>query len=289
MAHPSTQRHSVTSTDGVRLAVHESGNPDGPVIVAVHGFPDNHAVWDGVAAELGDTFRFVTYDVRGAGDSDKPVGRAAYRVAQLADDFAAVLDAVSPDEPVHVLAHDWGSMQLWEPLSQARFADRVATFTSISGPSVDQAAVWYRQRGHIGASVRQVLSSTYMALFQIPRLPEAVLRRAPVERVIGRTFRRSAADKTNGINLYRANVPGSVLRPRPPHLRLPVLVLAPVDDPYSRLATATQAPVPYVDDLTVQEIPGSHWVMTHDPRPVAEHVRGFIERRSASRSVAGHA
>jgi len=114
------------STDGVRLAVFEAGNPDGPVVVAVHGYPDNHAVWEGVAAQLGDEYRVVTYDVRGAGASDKPTGRAAYRIDRLGDDLAAVIDAVSPDAPVHLVGHDWGSMQLWEPLSHPRFADRVA-------------------------------------------------------------------------------------------------------------------------------------------------------------------
>lgn len=266
----------VTSTDGVRLAVHESGNPGGPVVVAVHGYPDNHAVWDGVAAELGDEFRVVTYDVRGAGASEKPTARSAYRMERLGDDLAAVLDAVSPDGPVHLLAHDWGSMQLWAPLAEPGFAGRVATFTSISGPSLDHVGAWLRDRSHLGASLRQLLASTYMVAFQVPRLPEAVLRRAPIERVVGRSFVRSEADKTFGINLYRANVLGRIARPRPRRLSLPVLVLAPVDDPYSRLVTATEAPLPYVADLTVEQVPGGHWVVTEDPRLVADRVRAFI-------------
>ena len=272
-----TQRF-VTSTDGVRLAVQESGNPEGPVVVAVHGFPDNHAVWDGVADELADDFRVVTYDVRGAGASDKPTGRAAYRISQLGDDLGAVLDAVSPDAPVHLLGHDWGSIQVWEPLSEARFAGRVATFTSISGSSLDHVGAWMRDLRHLGATLRQLLVSTYMLAFQLPWLPELVLRRAPVERVAGSEFRRSAADKTNGINLYRANLMRRVLRPRPTRLELPVLVLAPVDDPYSRLPTATQAPAAYVDDLTVEEIPGGHWVAAQDPGLVAERFRAFVAR-----------
>lgn len=274
-----TQRF-VTSTDGVRLAVQESGNPDGPIVVAVHGFPDNHALWDGVAAELADDFRVVTYDVRGAGASDEPAGRAAYRIERLGDDLGAVVDAVSPDAPVHLLCHDWGSIQMWEPLSQERFVDRVATFTSISGSSLDHVGAWMRDLRHVGATLRQLLVSTYMLAFQLPWLPELVLRRAPVERVAGSEFRRSAADKVNGVNLYRANLVRRVLRPRPARLVLPVLVLAPVDDPYSRLATATQAPVPWVDDLTVEEIPGGHWVAAQDPSLVAERFRAFVARRS---------
>ncbi len=277
----------VTSTDGVRIAVHEAGNADGPVLVAVHGYPDNHAVWDGVAASLGKDFRFVAYDVRGAGESDKPTGRAAYRNAQLGDDLVAVLDAVSPDAPVHLLGHDWGSMQLWEPLSEPRLAGRVATFTSISGPSLDHAAAWFRSRGHRMATVRQLVASVYMVLFQIPGLPELLLRRVPVERVAGRHFRRSAADKTNGINLYRANVVGRVLRPRPPRLDLPVHLIAPVDDPYSRLRTATESPVPFVADLTIEQVPGSHWVVANDPVMVADRIRSYLETRIDGTARAG--
>jgi pimeloyl-ACP methyl ester carboxylesterase len=276
-----TQRF-VTSTDGVRLAVQESGTTSGPVLVAVHGFPDNHTVWDGLRAELDGDVRFVSYDVRGAGDSDKPAGREAYRIAQLGEDFAAVIDAVSPDAPVHVLAHDWGSMQLWDPLAEPRLGGRVATFTSVSGPSVAQAAAWFRRPGHLGASLRQMASSTYMVAFQVPVLPELVLRRAPIERVAGWSVRRSAADRTNGINLYRANVPGLVLRPRPRRLTVPVQVIAPVDDPYSRLDTATSAPVPYVDDLTVTEVPGGHWVVSEDPALIADRVRRFIAAKASA-------
>ena len=276
----------VTSTDGVRIAVHESGNPTGLVLVAVHGFPDNHHVWDGVAEELAD-FRVVAYDVRGAGESDKPAGRSAYRIDRLRDDLVAVLDAVSPDQPVHLLGHDWGSIQLWQPLREPQIARRVATFTSISGPSPDYAGAWLRDRSHVGASLRQLLASTYIGLFQVPRIPEAVLSRAPVERVVGRSFRRTAADKTNGINLYRANMPAAIMRPRPARVTVPVQVLAPLDDPYSRLPTATQAPVPYVDDLTIEEIPGGHWVVTEDPALVAERVRAFVEAHSPRDGLSG--
>jgi pimeloyl-ACP methyl ester carboxylesterase len=274
----------VTSSDGVRLAVFESGNPQGPVVVAVHGYPDNHHVWDAIAADLGHELRVVTYDVRGAGDSDKPTGRAAYRIGRLGEDFVAVVDDVSPDAPVHVLAHDWGSIQLWEPLAEERLAHRVASFTSISGPSLDFAGVWLRDRRHLGASLRQLLASWYMVFFQLPLLPKAVLRRAPVERVAGRTFARSPADKTNGIQLYRSNVLGRIRRPNPRRLAMPVQVLAPVGDPYSRLAVATAAPVPFVPDLTVEKVPGGHWMINTDPGLVADRVRAFIGSVAARQS-----
>ena len=81
-----TTPRRVTSPDGVSLAVYETGPADADhTVVAVHGYPDNHTVWDGVVDELvaRGLIRVVTYDVRGTGDSDKPNARAAYRRPHL--------------------------------------------------------------------------------------------------------------------------------------------------------------------------------------------------------------
>ncbi|MGV0799674.1 alpha/beta fold hydrolase, partial [Mycolicibacterium elephantis] len=104
----------VDSADGVRIAVYEQGNPDGPALVLVHGWPDSHIVWDGVVPLLADRFRIVRYDNRGVGRSSIPKQVSAYRMSCYADDFAAVIAETSPGEPVHVLAHDWGSTAVWE-------------------------------------------------------------------------------------------------------------------------------------------------------------------------------
>jgi len=101
--------------------------------------------------------------VRGSGESDKPGRRDAYRLAQLVDDLGAVLDAVSPARPVHLLAHDWGSIQAWAGVCDLRFATRVSSYTSMSGPSLDHAGQWMREAGrHPGATARQLLDSYYI-------------------------------------------------------------------------------------------------------------------------------
>ncbi|WP_408640330.1 alpha/beta fold hydrolase, partial [Saccharomonospora halophila] len=89
-------------------------------------------------------FRVVTYDVRGAGESDAPREVAAYRLDTLAADLLAVLDGVAGDRPVHLLAHDWGSIQAWHAVTGPWLRGRVASFTSISGPDLDHAAHWFR-------------------------------------------------------------------------------------------------------------------------------------------------
>ena len=100
----------VDSSDGVQIAVYEEGNPDGPTMVLVHGWPDSHVLWDGVVPLLADRFRIVRYDNRGVGSGHRrPKPVSAYTMSCYADDFAAVIGAVAPGEQVHVLAHDWGS------------------------------------------------------------------------------------------------------------------------------------------------------------------------------------
>lgn len=271
----------VTSSDGTRLAVYERGDADGrPTVVAVHGYPDNHTVWDGVAAVLSRHVRVVAYDVRGAGESDKPRGRARYRMRRLLDDLGAVLDAVSPEQPVHLLAHDWGSIQSWPALTDPRLATRIASFTSISGPSLDYSAAWLRQvREHSAATLRQLLHSYYIALFQVPVLPEAIMRTGRIDRLVGLDgqVRRTEADKVNGIELYRANMARRLLRPAPLHTDVPVQVLAPSRDRFVTPRLQVEAPAPYVADLRVRTLEGGHWIVNQAPAVVAAHVREFVE------------
>ena len=291
----------VESTDGVRLAVYESdlpAPPDAPTIVAIHGYPDNHSVWDGVVAVLSDRFRVVTYDVRGAGASDKPAGRRAFRMDQLVDDLGAVLDAVSPDAPVHLLGHDWGSIQAWPAITDARFADRIATFTSVSGPSLDHAGAWLR-RGyqHPRAAARQLLESFYIAAFQLPALPERVVRSSAFSRAItgaaargrsangtGELGTRSEADRVNGIQLYRANMSQRLSRPVPLGTAIPVQVLAPRQDAFVSAPLQTQAPVPFVPNLVTHTISGGHWVVLDRPDVIARFVEQFVTAQGTASS-----
>lgn len=135
----------VDSADGTRIAVYEEGGRSGPAVIMVHGWPDTHVLWDSVAELLGDSHRIIRYDSRGAGASEAPQAVDAYRIERLADDFAAVADAVSPGRPVHVVAHDWGAATLWEYLARPEAELRVASYTSISGPDPAQLRRFLRE------------------------------------------------------------------------------------------------------------------------------------------------
>ena len=283
-----TSRH-VTTTDGLSLAVQEAGDTTRPTIVAVHGYPDDHTVWDGVAERLAERFHVVTYDVRGSGESDAPTGRAGYRIPQLVADLAAVVEAVAPGQRVHLLAHDWGSIQSWDALRDPVLAPRLLTYTSISGPSLDMAARWLRQPGHLAATLKQLADSYYVFGFQLPRLPELLVEKGVIGRLVSHsqhagphaapTGRRIVErDAVNGLELYRANFTGRMVRPSTAPITVPVQVLAPEDDAHVTVALQTQAPAAYVRDLTTHVIPGNHWVVEQDPDLVTRHVVDFVDQ-----------
>lgn len=270
----------VRSTDGTGIELYRSGASSGPLVVAIHGYPDDHTVWDGVAADLGRDFQVVTYDVRGAGASDVPAGgRAAYRIPHLIADLRAVLDEVAPTTPVHLVAHDWGSVQAWPALTDPSLAGRIAGFTSISGPSLEHASVWMRSRRTAPRDrLRQLAHSYYTLAFQLPGLPELAVRRGLIDRTLGRPASdRGHADQRNGLNLYRANMLRGLRRAEPAMVPVPVQVLAPADDPFIIPALALQAPEPFVADLRTHVVPGEHWVVSRHPDRIAARVRSFVE------------
>ncbi|MEK8144104.1 alpha/beta fold hydrolase [Streptomyces sp. M10(2022)] len=134
-------------TGGIELCVAELGDPAQPTVVLVHGYPDSKEVWSDVAGQLARQWHVVLYDVRGHGRSTAPTPlRGGFTLEKLTDDFLAVVDAVSPNRPVHVVGHDWGSVQSWEFATVSRTEGRIASFTSMSGPSLDHFGHWIKQR-----------------------------------------------------------------------------------------------------------------------------------------------
>ena len=290
-------RACVTASDGITLAVHAYTqiDPHRPTVLAIHGYPDNHHLWDGVAAELGGRYNFVAYDVRGAGESERPSGRSGYRFPQLISDVGAVIDSLGVGQ-VHLLAHDWGSIQGWAAVTDDTVMSKVASFTSISGPHLNYAGKFLRSvrtpRGLFDV-VRQVMASGYIWFFLCPGLPELMIRSGLGVKVIDAFGRignsstrtralapaRSTGDYVNGLNLYRANMPGPFLAPGAQLARtnVPVQVLVPRMDIFvtSALQRFTGSIPPR---SRVVPIEGGHWVVTSRPDVVARLAGEWIDR-----------
>nr|WP_166641541.1 SDR family oxidoreductase [Amycolatopsis sp. SID8362] len=276
----------VTASDGVRLSVHIDGREDGPTVVLVHGYPDNSSMWGGVAAELTAKHRVVTYDVRGAGQSDKPSGRASYRLDQLADDLRAVVEAVQPTGKVHLVAHDWGSIQTWHAVTGDGLRGRVASYTSISGPSLDHAGAWFRAQltrptpKRLKNALSQFLHSWYILAFQFPLVPDVLWRTGLLGKQIQRMEPDAAppdkSDGLHGLQLYRANMFTRLSRPAPKPADVPVQVLAPTGDAYVTTPLQTEV-ARWVPDLRIRRVVGTHWVTRAKPAVVARAAAELIE------------
>ncbi|MGV9785587.1 SDR family oxidoreductase [Streptomyces sp. NPDC003435] len=298
-------------TGGIELCVAELGDPERPTVVLVHGYPDSKEVWSEVAARLADDFHVVLYDVRGHGGSTAPKPlRGGFTLAKLTDDFLAVIDAVSPDRPVHLVGHDWGSVQSWEFVTVARTQGRIASFTSMSGPSLDHFGHWIDARvkrptpRRVGQLLGQGAKSWYVYLLHTPVLPELAWRgplgkRWPkllerAEKVPSGDYPTASlpSDAAHGAWLYRDNVRPRLRHPRPDAVaHVPVQLITPQGDAFlsERLYDDLERWVP---SLTRRTLPAKHWVPRTRPDQLARWIEEFVtsvEQGEPSRGSGPHA
>ncbi len=290
-------------TGGVELCVAELGDPGRPTVVLVHGYPDSKEVWSGVAHRLAGRFHVVAYDVRGHGRSTAPRPlRGGFTLEKLTDDFLAVVDAVSPDRPVHLVGHDWGSVQSWEFVTVGRAAGRIASFTSMSGPSLDHFGHWIGRRvkrptpRRVGQLLGQGAKSWYVYLLHTPVLPERAWR-GPLGKAWPRILERLEkvpadgyptsslpSDAAHGAWLYRDNVRRRLRSPRADaYAHAPVQLITPLDDRFlsQRLSEDLEQWAPR---LTRRTLPAGHWVPRNRPDQLAVWISDFVTSVEAGRA-----
>ncbi|ANZ17404.1 SDR family oxidoreductase [Streptomyces noursei] len=282
-------------TGGIELCVAEFGDPDRPTVMLVHGYPDSKEVWSEVARGLADRFHVVLYDVRGCGRSTAPRPlRGGFTLEKLTDDFLAVADAVSPDRPVHLVGHDWGSVQAWEFATVRRTEGRIASFTSMSGPSLDHFGHWIKKRlgrptpGRAAQLLNQGAKSWYVYLLHTPALPElawkgplgkrwpGILQR--VEKVPGGDYPTASlpTDAAHGAWLYRDNVRARLRHPRADaYAHCPVQLIVPTGDAFlsQRLYDDLDRWAP---QLVRRTLPAKHWVPRTRPDQLAAWIGEFV-------------
>jgi pimeloyl-ACP methyl ester carboxylesterase len=100
------QRIEVGGDVSLNVAVGGSGSP----IVLLHGFPQTHLMWRHVAADLAADHTVICPDLRGYGDSDKPVDTGeTYSKRIMAADIVAVARALGHDR-FALVGHDRGAL-----------------------------------------------------------------------------------------------------------------------------------------------------------------------------------
>jgi non-heme chloroperoxidase len=125
--------HTVQGGGGLRLHVREWGKPDGPPILFIHAWSQNHLCWakqyDGA---LADEFRLVAYDLRGHGMSEAPLEPEHYADGALwADDVAAIVEQLGLDRTV-LVGWSYGAFVICDYL-RLHGQDRVAAINFTGG------------------------------------------------------------------------------------------------------------------------------------------------------------
>jgi len=283
--------HRFVSVGEVRLHVVEAGR--GPLVLLLHGFPQFWWSWRHQLPALAAAgFRAAAPDLRGYGLSDRPAEVAAYALSRLVGDVAGLVRALGA-ERASIVGHDWGGVVAWA--FAARHPELVDRLVVLNAPH--RAAL---RRGLRRPA--QALRSSYMALCQLPLVPERLLslRDFALLRWVLRGLRatpvpdgelepyvaaaRRAGGLRGGLHYYRAMGRALVRRRRAPssprRVEAPVLVLWGERDPVL-LPHLAPPPAELVPDARVVRIPGAgHDVQLDAPGEVNRAIVAFL-RRSA--------
>jgi pimeloyl-ACP methyl ester carboxylesterase len=136
--------------------------------ILLHGFPEFWYGWRRQIPYLAAAgFRVWAPDQRGYNLSDKPAGRAAYTLDELGSDVIGLMDAAG-HQTAFVVGHDWGGAVAW--WLAAAHPERLERMVIINCP---HGAVFTK---HLRRSFTQMCKSWYMFFFQLPYVPEAMIR-----------------------------------------------------------------------------------------------------------------
>jgi pimeloyl-ACP methyl ester carboxylesterase len=269
--------------DGLSFDVNDTGPADGRVVIALHGFPEDRHCWDQLAASMaGAGYRVLTPDQRGYSPGAQPAGRRAYTTDLLVGDVLALADAAGADR-FDVVGHDWGAVVAWN--LAGRHPERVRTLTVLSVPHLQAFLEAMRHS-------TQALRSWYMLFFQIPRLPEMILRRTPERRFVAqlvgsgldgdsaRRYARRAARPgamTGPLNWYRAMPFGR--RDRLGPVSTPTLFVWGEADRFVTRAAAERCARHVTGPFRFVPLPaGTHWLPSGSAGEIAplllEHLAG---------------
>ena len=172
-----------------RIRLHYVSAGSGRPVVLLHGFPETHRSWDlQVPALVNASFRAITPDLRGYGESDRP--RSGYDLSTLAGDVVELIDALGGG-PVNLVGHDWGGAIAWHmAMHHASKLERVIIL-DCPHPALMARAL---RKNRV-----QRRRSWYMFFFQLPVLPELWLKKN---------------DGENLARMFRAGSPGEHAAPR---------------------------------------------------------------------------
>jgi pimeloyl-ACP methyl ester carboxylesterase len=126
-----SEQREIKLRTGATLNVALAGDPASPAVILLHGFPESHRTWRGIAPQLERDFHLIMPDQRGFAGSDRPQDVEEYKTDTLVDDIFALADALAI-ERFALVGHDWGGAISWA--AALRGDPRLAALAIINAP-----------------------------------------------------------------------------------------------------------------------------------------------------------
>ncbi|PZO16156.1 MAG: epoxide hydrolase [Leptolyngbya foveolarum] len=243
--------------------------------------------WRHQLSEFGKDYKAVAIDLRGYNESDKPKEKSAYALSELIADVRWTIRALGYEKCV-LVGHDWGGAIAWS--FAYAYPAMVERLIVLNLPHPAKFAEGLR-------TPQQLLRSWYVALFQLPVLPELLLKsnnyaairsvfrdqavnpeaftEADLDRLVAAAAKPGAL--TAMLNYYR-NIFQSegFLNKQWSELTVPTLMIWGEEDAAlgKELTYGTEQ---YVKTFEIQYIPDcSHWVQQEQPALVNQYIRDFL-------------
>lgn len=199
-------QHAYADLGDVRLHYVTAGS--GPAVVLLHGWPQTWYMWRDVMPGIAGRYRVIAPDLRGLGDSSRPVG--GYDKKTLAQDVWRLVHDVLGENELFVVGHDWGGPTAFALAAQHRDAVKRLAIFDVPVPG-DGTPVMFANRWHHGLhweldfpeALTAGREDVYLGFFyrNWGGRPDAISPDA--EREYLRTYRQPGAMRA-GFNLYRA-------------------------------------------------------------------------------------
>jgi pimeloyl-ACP methyl ester carboxylesterase len=229
-------KHRFVDLPGLRMHYVECGQ--GPLVVLLHGFPENWWSWRYQLEPLAQAgFRVVAPDLRGYGETDT---HGPYDLDTLAGDVCHFIAALG-EQRAKVVGHDWGGAVAWHlAAKRPEFCERLVVMNC-------PHPVLMRERLLRNPSWVQLKKSWYFFFFLIPRVPEWLLTREDAGNVV-RTLKASSID--------RAHLSPDEVRPFRDAIQRPGTARAMVDWYRTVVSEGLKAPfsAPAYDDINANTL-----------------------------------
>ncbi|XP_017906784.1 PREDICTED: epoxide hydrolase 3 isoform X1 [Capra hircus] len=278
----------ILRSSGLRLHYVSAGRGKGPLMLFLHGFPENWFSWRYQLREFQSRFHVVAVDLRGYGSSDAPKDVDCYTMDLLMADIQDVILGLGYSKCI-LVAHDWGALLAWN--FSIYYPSLVERMVVVSAPPMSVYQDYSLH--HIG----QFFRSNYMFLFQLPWLPEKLLSMSDFQ-----ILKTTLTHRKRGIPqltpseleafLYDFSQPGGLTGPlnyyrnifrtfplEPQELATPTLLLWGEKDPYFEQGLVEAISSRFVPGrLEAHILPGmGHWIPQTNPVEMHQYMWAFLQ------------